>query len=56
MINKSEIRLFGKEYELPFRHILEKAGEAIIDEKTKRVVDMIGQHITRDKQDLFERK
>lgn len=54
MLNGSRIRVFGKEYELPVGELTEDVTKAIEDEKIKRVIDGIGQHITREKQDLFQ--
>ena len=54
MLNGSRIRVFGKEYELPVRELTEDVTKAIEDEKIKRVIDGIGQHITREKQVLFQ--
>ena len=53
MLNETRIRVFGKVYELPVGELTEDVTKAIEDEKIKRVIDRIGQHITREKQDLF---
>ena len=53
MLNETRIRVFGKVYELPVGELTEDVTKAIEDEKIKRVIDRIAQHITREKQDLF---
>ena len=54
MLNGSRNRLFNKEYELPVGELTEDVAQAIEDEIIERVIDRIGQHITREKQDLFQ--